>query len=247
MPVHRRSALRAASLAALLIAAPAAARAETPPGEHDAGATVLRLSETAERQLRRDQLRFELRVEATASEPARLQAEVNRRMAAAFERAKALPSVKLETGGYALYEERPQNAPPRWRGSQSLALVGREFGPLLQLAGELQGDGLAASGMSFRLSREAARGAEDELADEALKRLRERAERIAAGLGLAVLRIRDLHVGNADGARPPPPMPMRAMAAAAAPPPPVAEAGEATVQVTAEAEILLGPTEANRP
>jgi predicted secreted protein len=237
---------RAAVIAACLVAASRAAPAQTAP-EHEAGATVLRLSETAERILKRDRLRFDLRVEATGTDPSRLQGEINRRMTAALERAKANPAVRVETGGYSVYEERPQNAPSRWRGSQSLALIGREFGPLLQLAGELQGDGLIASGLSYGLDRATARTAEDELTEEALKRVRERAERIAAGMGLTVARIRDVRAGNVDAGRGPP-MPMRAMAAAApGAPPPVAEAGETTVQLTVEIEAVLAPAETNRP
>jgi uncharacterized protein len=238
--------LRVAAAAALLaMAVPAGA--QTPPAAPDHNATVLRLSETAERTLKRDRLRFDLRVEASGTDPAKLQGDINRRMAAAIERAKANPAVRVETGGYMLYEERPQTGPARWRGSQSLALVGREFGPLLQLAGELQGDGLVASGLSFALARETAKAAEDELTEEALKRLRERAERVAAGLGLGVQRLRDLRVGNVDSGRMPIPMMAQGMAAAKAAPPAVAEAGEATVQVTVEAEVLLAPVETNRP
>jgi predicted secreted protein len=240
-----------AALAASLVVAAAPLRAETPAGvpagEHDAAATVLHLTETAERTLKRDRLRFDLRAEATGADPARVQAEINKRMAAALERAKGVPAVRVETGGYTVYEDRAPNGPPRWRGSQSLALIGRDFAPLLQLAGELQGDGLVASGTSFSLARETARGAEDELTEEALRRLRERADRVASAMGLSVLRLRDIRVGNADTGRPPP-MPMRAMAAAASAQPPVAEAGEATVQVSVDAEVLLAPAaDASRP
>jgi predicted secreted protein len=240
-----------AALAVALALAAAPLRAETPAPtpavEHDAGTTVLRLTETAERVLKRDRLRFDLRAEASGADPARVQAEINKRMASALERAKGVPSVRVETGGYTVYEDRAPNTPPRWRGSQSLTLTGRDFAPLLQLAGELQGDGLAASGTSFSLARETARGAEDELTEEALKRLHERADKVAAAMGLSVLRLRDIRVGNADVGRPMP-MPMRAMAAAAPAPPPVAEAGEATVQVTVDAEVLLAPApDASRP
>jgi hypothetical protein len=53
---------------------------------------------------------------------------------------------------------------------------------------------------------------------------------------LAVLRYRDLRVGNAEtGGRPVPRF--AAMAAA----PPVAEPGEAVIRVTIDAEVLLAP------
>jgi hypothetical protein len=53
---------------------------------------------------------------------------------------------------------------------------------------------------------------------------------------LAVLRYRELRVGNAETAGPPGPR-LTAMAAAA----PAAEAGEAVIRVTIEAELVLGP------
>lgn len=208
------------------------------PGEESG--TVLRLVESAERTMTRDHLRAELRVEAVGANPTRLQAEINQRMAAALDRAKAVPDVKAETGGYWVYEERPKNAAPRWRGQQSLILTGTEFGALLALAGELQAQGLVFSGMSFDLRPETARTAQDELTAEALKRLLERAERVATELGLDIVRIAEIRVGNVLGAAPRP-VTMRMEMATDAKAPPVAEPGEQTVQVTVEGEIVLGP------
>jgi len=228
--------------AALLAAVPA--RAE-PAAGHDDG-TVLRLAETAERTVKRDRVRVDLRVEATGPDARRVQAEINKRMGAALERARAVSSVKPETRGYAVYEERPQNAPPRWRGSQVLSLVGRDPGELLALAGELQGDGLAMSGMVFDVAPETARSLQDDLTTEALVRLKQRAEAVAASLDLAVARYREIRVGNVDGGRPAP-LPIQQMRAAAAMPAPVAESGDATIQITVDADIVLVPLEPNRP
>ena len=80
-----------------------------------------------------------------------MQAEINRRMTAALERAKANGSIRVETGSYSLYEERQPNAGTTWRGQQSLALIGTEFNDVLALAGELQQAGLVFSGMQFEL------------------------------------------------------------------------------------------------
>lgn len=229
--------LRSALAAALMLATPAGAPAQTAePGM----TTVLRLVESAQRAVKRDRLRAELRVEAAGAEARSVQAEINRRMAAALERARSTANVRAETGGYHVFQEQPQNAPLRWRGVQSLALIGSDFDAVLALAGALQEQGLVFSGMGFDLRPESARAVEDELTAEALARLRQRAEKIAGALGLAVVGIRELRVSNALGDRPRPPMPMRMEAQAMAVPPPVAEAGEQTVQVTAEGEILLG-------
>ena len=79
------------------------------------------------------------------------------------------------------------------------------------------------------------RGAEEDLTAEALAALDRRAGSVAERMHLAVLRYRDLRVGNAEtGGRPGPRF--ATMAAMAAP---VAEPGEAVIRVTIEAELLL--------
>jgi hypothetical protein len=105
---------------------------------------------------------------------------------------------------------------------------------MLKLAGVLQSDGLSTSSLAYEVSPETVRGAEEDLTAEALAALDHRVASIAGHMHLAVLRYRDLHVGNADtGGRPAPRFAAAAMAA------PVAEPGEAVVRVTIEAEVLL--------
>src|SRR5262249_6553427 len=62
--------------------------------------TVLHLSQAAERTVVRDLLRIELRVEASGADAQTVQAEINRRMAAALDRARQVQGVKVETGFY---------------------------------------------------------------------------------------------------------------------------------------------------
>ena len=79
--------------------------------------TVLHLSQTAERNVLRDLLRIDLRVEETGADPLTIQSAINRRMAAALDRAHQVQGVLVETGSYSVGEERPQSGPSRWRGS----------------------------------------------------------------------------------------------------------------------------------
>ncbi|MBM3536497.1 MAG: DUF541 domain-containing protein [Alphaproteobacteria bacterium] len=213
--------------------------AQTPPPARDDGGTVLHLSESAERTLRQDRLTVQLRAEAGGPDAARVQGEINRRMTAALEQVRRVPSVRAETRGYWVNQERPQNAPARWRGQQMLILISTDTAAALALAGELQQAGLVMSGMHFDLSPEATRAAEDELTAEAIRRLRERIERVAATMGQQVRHIRDLRIGQAGGGPGPRPMMMRAEAAGAAPP--AAEPGETTVRVSVDAEAVLAP------
>jgi len=198
--------------------------------------TVLHLSQTAERSVIRDLLRIELRVEETGADARSVQGAINRRMAAALDRVKQVQGVRVETGSYNVGEERPQNGPTRWRGSQSVILTGKDADSILKLAGVLQSDGLSTSSLTYDTAPETIRGAEEDLTAEALAALDHRAASIADRMHLAVVRFRDVRVGNAEtGGRPVPRFAGMAMAA------PVAEPGEATVRVTIEAELLLAP------
>jgi predicted secreted protein len=216
----------------LLLCTPASAL----PQPTDQPMTVLHLSQTAERMVLRDLLRIDLRVEETGADPLAIQPSINRRMAAALDRAHQVQGVRVETGSYSVGEERPQSGPSRWRGSQSLILRSKAADAALKLTGALQSDGLLMSSMAYEASPETVRGAEEDLTGEALAALDRRAASIADRMHLAVLRYRDLHVGNAEtDGRPVPRFATAAMAAA-----PVAEPGEATIRVTIEAELLLG-------
>jgi predicted secreted protein len=198
--------------------------------------TVLHLTQTAERKVVRDLLHVELRAEETGADPIALQSAINRRMAAALDRAHQVQGITVETGTYAVNEEQPQNGPVRWRASQSLILTGKAADAVLKLAGTLQSDGLLMSSLGYEISPETVRGAEEDLTAEALAGLDHRAASIADRMHLSVLRYRDLHVGNAEtGARPMPRFAAMAMAA------PVAEPGEAVIRLTVSAELLLGP------
>jgi uncharacterized protein len=199
----------------------------------------LALRESAERELAQDRLTVSLRVEATAATAQAVQADVNRRMDAALTRARAVSGVRVETTGYWTYEERPANQPRRWRGQAGLNLVGSDTGAILALAGALQETGLAMSGMRFELTPESARAVQDDLTADAMRRVRARADKAADAIGMRVVGIVEMRVGDAGGEGPRP-MPRMAMAAQAGPAP-VAEPGLAVVRVEVEAVFRLGP------
>lgn len=228
----------AAALFLAMLTMPAGAQAPRPASDP----TLLHLTERAERKIPRDLLRATLAAEATNADPGKVQAEINRRMAAALARIRRARSVIAETAGYSVYrepDEKGARKAPRWHGSQSVALTGRNFEAVLQLIGALQQQGLVIQALAPALSRHARQVAEDSLTDEALARLQQRAERIAAALGTRIARFRSINVGNATSS--PPPLRPLAMTvrSAAAMPPPVAAPGNATVSVSITAEIAL--------
>jgi predicted secreted protein len=222
-----------APAALLLVAA-----ADPPPPPPQAASTILHLRETAEKSIVPDRLRLEMRAEQSGTDPRDVQAAINRHMAAALATARQAAGVAVETGDYALFEEEPRNAPPRWHGSQSLILGGEDAPLLLKLAGTLQASGLVMSSLAYEISPAKLRGTEQNLTAEALAALGRRAAAIADRLHLAVLRYRELTVGNAEAG----PRPIllgataaRAMAA------PVAAPGTDRIRLTVSADLMLGP------
>ncbi len=231
--------------AAVLVASRAAA-ADITVTSADSHAPMLHLTERAERAVGRDEIHVQLRYEATDADPRAAQAAVNRAMATALATAKAATAVKVATGGYETDQFTPEGPdgkpkpPQRWRAAESLDLSGRDSDAVLALAGALQGQGLTLSDLRFEVSSDSVRGVQDALTDEALARLKDRAAKIAAAMGMHVALYRSLNVGNA-GEQAAPPRPMMAMRAGAAMPPPAAEAGETTISLTVSAEIELAP------
>jgi uncharacterized protein len=231
------------AVALAFIALSSATAQSLPPRPVPNEESVLHLSETAQRDVPRDLLRVTLAAEAIDPDAGKVQSEINQRMSAAMARIKQITGVTVETGGYSVYRETPDKQPARWHGSQTVTLTSKDFATLLSLIGTLQQQGLVTQSLTPDISREARQSVEDALTDEALTRLKQRADRIAATAGVKLQGIHSLTVGNVN-APPPIVQPMMRMMAAAAPapaPPPVAEAGNATVSITAAAEFALAP------
>src|SRR5437016_931901 len=93
-------------------------------------------------------------------------------------------------------------------------LTGKDADSILKLAGALQSDGLSTSSLTYEVAPETVRGAEEDLTAEALAALDHRAASIADRMHLAVVRFRDVRVGNAEtGGSPVPGFTAMAMAA----------------------------------
>ena len=201
---------------------------------------VLQLGESAERVVTQDRIRAHLRVELGGTDPRALQGQVNQKMAAALDKAKAVPAVKAETQGYFVYEDKTMKRGQRWWGSQSLTLTSFESAALLTLVGQLQEDGLLIQGLGYELAPETRRRIERELVPDAIQRIKDTAATVAKSLDLPKVEIVKVRLGETQA--PPIPRfgaPMMAMAERAQIAPPVAEPGEATVMIRIEAEVAL--------
>jgi predicted secreted protein len=231
--------------ALLLVALPATAQTvqRTLPDD----ATVVTLSESAEREVTPDTIRARLLAQASSESAATAQASVNAAMAKALARARSL-GLEVETGGYNTWQEapvRPASLPPGvkppaplWRAQQNMILTAKDDAKLLEAVGILQGEGLLLQELGYTVSRLQERSLQDELFNEALQRLTARAEKAAAALGMRFEGWARVGL-NAGGVQRP--VMMRAMAAEsrAGAAPPVTAPGEQTLGVTVDGEAVL--------
>ena len=200
--------------------------------------TVLNLNETAERKVEQDRLSASLVIDEKGLTAAEAQTNVNKKMDAALKLTKKYPDVKVSTGYYNVWQEANNGV---WHGRQSIDLNSGNSKQALELIGLLQKQGLQAQGVNYYLSEEAQKALNDLLTTEALKKIKARAENMAATLGLKVARFAEINPGynyqpyyRA--------MPMMAMAkgmemdTAVAP---SADADEQSVSVTISAKVYL--------
>ncbi|MBI1275735.1 DUF541 domain-containing protein, partial [bacterium] len=181
-----------------------------------------------------------------------VQDAINRTMQAGVAKAKAVTSVKVNTGSYNIYSYDPNPQPagskakPRlkWRGSQTIELEGKDSAAVLDLTGKLQDMGFAMNGLNYILSTEKAEGFRDQLIARALGTLKARAALMAKSLGKSSYELLEINVDSNANVVPymPKAMMMRAEAGAAADmATPVAEPGQTDVTLTVGASVLLKP------
>lgn len=234
LPAPLSPRLLLAGLLAIAPLAPALAQAPAPAAAASQLAeTVLHLSETAQVTRAPDEIQATLRAEARGANAAAVQAQVNRAIQAALGKAQAVSALRASTGGYWTHRTEENR---QWVASQGLSLRGREAGPLLELTGTLQADGLALAELGWSLSDAAEKVAKQEAGRLAIAALRQRAQDVAQQLGLRVAGIRSLRLDTPER-----PMPRLMAARASSAPAPAAAPEEVEVMATAEAEIILQP------
>jgi predicted secreted protein len=231
--------------ALLLSIAPIAAAATDKPARPP-GATLLHLSEHADRVLPQDEIVALLRIEATGKTPLEVETEVNRRTAAALDEARKSPAIQFDIPAMNVRANRDSkfssgsgSSAGSWTATQSIQLRSKEFTPALALVGKLEEQQLAVASLTFTFSRETLAAVQDPLTAEALHRLSTRAEAVAADLGMAVDHVEDLVVGDAaaTGSRPS----ILVAGSYATEATPAVEAGRAPVTVIVTAEVVLRP------
>ncbi len=213
--------------------------------------TILNISATERIQVPQDLLQASLRIEKDNADAKAVQAEINALMAKAVDSAKLVPTVKVSTGQYYVYQYDPNPQPEplkagqkpalKWRGTQTLELQSTTADDLLKLVGTLQDSGLVMGNLSYTLSPEKADEAKDSLMEAALAKVKARAERAATAMGKNRTELIEVSVDASDNPIHPPMM-MRAMAMDGAmekSATPTAEAGETEITLTVSARALL--------
>ena len=195
---------------------------------------LVSLQAEASREVSNDLLTAVLAAEAEGAEPAKLSAEVNRKMARALETARGARGVRARSGNYRTWPVSEKGRIVRWRVRQELSLESGEFAAATALIGRLQQDLVLAS-LQLTVSDAARRRAENALVAEALAALEERARVVRDSMQAKTYRVKELQIGTSG----PPPRPMyaesRALAAAA----PAVEPGSTRLQVTVSGTIQL--------
>lgn len=228
-----------AAVTLALMADHASADPSAPHGSHSPLPPTVTVTGAASASVPTDRLQAWLRAEVDNADPAAAANAVNSAMAKALARIKGVPAVKPTTSGYSTQQIVEKGKPTRWRVAQSLTLDSGDFAAMGTLVGKLQDeDGLLVSGMSFSLSSEARRRAEETLTLEAIHSWQERAQRAAQGLGFSQWRPGHVTVQTGDIARPYPVMRAQAAMLGAAPVP--LEAGSVDVTVTVTGDAILG-------
>ena len=238
----------AAFLMGFSVAAPLPALAANtdfrPAGSTAVVTTDIQLVQQASLVVPRDRITATLQVTMRGPDARTIQVEINRRMVAALAKVKDMPAVVAETGSYSVNHPYSMQGPSRdWQGGQTLILTSGDIEAVLNLAGQLQNDGLVMGEMRFFVSPDSLKAVQDELTASALKTMQDRAGTIAGDLGLKVSRYKSVTVGNAQEQLGETPTSKTAppQGASRKAPPPAAIAGEALVTLNVNATVMMSP------
>ncbi len=231
---------------AFIFGAPAMAQDYKTLLDIPSGSTLVNLSATESVEVEQDMLIANLRFEAENIDPRAVQSEVNSMMKKALDLAVSVSSVKASTQQYYVHEyDRSRGQGARrdivWRAQQGLMLKGKKADDLLKLAGDLQDIGLKMNGLNYMVSPELLEETRNGLLEDALEKLRVKADRTAKALGKTKTEFLQINVDTGGYYQPPM---MRTMAMAdgamekgmAAP---VAAPGESQITLTVSTQALL--------
>jgi len=177
---------------------------------------VVELQAEAQREVANDTLTASLYVELNDANPAALANAINKAANDALRVAKDYRNVRARSGSNQTYPVYAKgNVLQGWRGRAEIRIESKEFEAASALIGKLQA-GMQLGNLSFSVSPEARRLAENELIAEAIAAFKVRAEIVRGALGGRSYKIQRLNVSSGHSA-PPPRLAMARTLAAGAP------------------------------
>lgn len=195
----------------------------------------------AGREISNDLMNAQLSIEVQDEEPAAVARRISAVMNDALKTSAAYPAVKVSSGWQTTYPLYGKNSHLNgWRGTAQIKLESNDFKAAGELIGKFQESQLHMSGISFSISPDARRQAENSLIAEAINAFSRRAAAVSTLLGGTGYKI--VHVGiGTSGVPTPYPMVARAsMMESSAVAAQEFAGGESrmTVQVTGTIEVL---------
>nr|WP_244816124.1 SIMPL domain-containing protein [Caballeronia sp. Lep1P3] len=202
---------------------------------------VLSLSAQATAQVPQDVVTITLFYEQEAADPSSLTATLNQRADAALREAKGVDGVTARSGSFTVYPSTDRDGKiSAWRGRTEVVLESHDFAAASKLAGKMSAS-MQVGNVTFSLSPEAQRAAEQKLSANAIDSFRKQAQAASQAFGYSSYAIREVNVGH-SGVAPRPVMMMqsRAMSADAKMAAPMAlEAGTTTVAVDVSGSVQM--------
>jgi len=210
------------------------------------GHTALNISATETIQVDEDTLVASLRIQEEAKDAKSVQKTINEAMAKAVALVKKYPSLKVVRPQYRYIKVKDENNKrvlDKWTGSQTLTIKSEVSEDVLNVTGDIQEMGFMMNGLNYTLSQKKHEQTRDGLMEVTVKKLRDRAMRVARALGKSDVDVVEINV-DANNYNPRPvyarAMKMESMAQAVdAMPAPTAEAGETNVSMTIRARAII--------
>ena len=222
--------------AALAASGPVVAQPASEPVKYN----TVDLQADAQREVGNDTLNAVLFVELNDADAVKLADTLNRMTAEAAVSAREFKSVRARSGNNQTYPvyDRSQRL-TGWRGRAELRLESKDFPAAAALIGRLQSR-MQLGQISFSISPEVRKTAENEIIGEAISAFRTRADIVRAAIGGRSYKIRRLNVNTSGGIVAPRMLMARAGVSASesvAPPPLEGGVSQITVSVSGTIEV----------
>jgi predicted secreted protein len=202
---------------------------------------VLSLAAQASADVPQDVVDITLFYEQEAQDPASLTTVLNQRADAALRQAKGVDNVTAHSGSFTVYPSTDRDGRiSAWRGRTEVVLESKDFAAASKLAGKMS-DSMQVGSVTFSLSPEAQRAAEQKLSTQAIASFKQQAQSSAQAFGYSGYAIREVNIGhNGSSPRPVLMMAARNMSADAKMSAPMAlEGGTSTVTVNVSGSVQM--------